>query len=245
MTYEQAFWRKRGFSGEAISDGSVMTMKNEEFERVYKVKSSQLKYEIPTIGPLTCIFDGTTNENEPALVCFIAARGVVEWSDQPEELRRAEVINCLVRYFGEEARDYVDYAEKMWQHEPYTGGCPTVCVTSSGSVMKDYARATREPFINLHLCGTESATQWQGYMDGAVESGQRAAYEVLYAMFGDSNEMKVDFKKTYYSQKVKIDEIVRKNNKLRRSGGLVSALTRLIPYVIVIAIIVYILKLFL
>ncbi len=28
--------------------------------------------------------------------------------------------------------------------------------------MKDYARATREPFINFHLCGTETATVWQG-----------------------------------------------------------------------------------
>ena len=44
--------------------------------------------------------------------------------------------------------------------------------------MQDYVEATRVPFHNVHFCGTESATVWQGYMDGAVESGQRAAGEV-------------------------------------------------------------------
>ena len=32
----------------------------------------------------------------------------------------------------------------------------------SGGVMKDFVRATREQFHNVHFCGTESAVQWQG-----------------------------------------------------------------------------------
>lgn len=31
----------------------------------------------------------------------------------------------------------------------------------------------------IHWAGTETATQWCGYMSGAVQSGQRAAVEVL------------------------------------------------------------------
>jgi monoamine oxidase len=31
----------------------------------------------------------------------------------------------------------------------------------------------------VHWAGTETATYWSGYMDGAVSSGQRAAAEVL------------------------------------------------------------------
>mmetsp|Transcript_18925 Transcript_18925/g.56394 ORF Transcript_18925/g.56394 Transcript_18925/m.56394 type:complete len:150 (-) Transcript_18925:133-582(-) len=31
----------------------------------------------------------------------------------------------------------------------------------------------------LHFCGTETAVCWAGYMEGALESGQRAAREVL------------------------------------------------------------------
>lgn len=30
--------------------------------------------------------------------------------------------------------------------------------------MKDFVRATRESIKNVHFCGTESATQWQGIL---------------------------------------------------------------------------------
>ena len=35
------------------------------------------------------------------------------------------------------------------------------------------------PFGLVHWAGTETATYWNGYMDGAISSGQRAAGEVL------------------------------------------------------------------
>ena len=40
----------------------------------------------------------------------------------------------------------------------------------------------REPIGPIHWAGTESATYWQGYMDGAVSSGNRAAGEVSAAL---------------------------------------------------------------
>ena len=115
-------------------------------------------------------------------------------------MRKKEVIEHIVRYFGDEARDYLEFAEQLWSDEKFTGGCPVANITTSGC-MKDYARALREPYINLHFCGTDTATVWQGYMDGAVESGERAANEILYDMFKDDESVKVDFEKTYYYQK--------------------------------------------
>ena len=35
------------------------------------------------------------------------------------------------------------------------------------------------PGAAIHWAGTETATVWNGYMDGAVQSGKRAAAEVL------------------------------------------------------------------
>ena len=37
----------------------------------------------------------------------------------------------------------------------------------------------REPVGRIHWAGTETSTYWNGYMDGAVRSGQRAAAEAL------------------------------------------------------------------
>jgi monoamine oxidase len=49
-------------------------------------------------------------------------------------------------------------------------------------VLLDYGRAIREPVGPIHWAGTETATFWNGYMDGAVRSGERAAKEVLAAL---------------------------------------------------------------
>jgi hypothetical protein len=46
-------------------------------------------------------------------------------------------------------------------------------------VLLDYGKAIRAPVGRIHWAGTETATYWNGYMDGAVRSGERAAAEVL------------------------------------------------------------------
>ncbi len=116
-------------------------------------------------------------------------------------IRKAEVIQSLVRFFGNEANNFIEYHEKEWSKEKFSGGCP-VCNVGSSGVMRDYVRAVREPYLNFHFCGTETATVWQGYMDGAAESGERAANEVLYQFFKISDStMKIDYDKTYYHQK--------------------------------------------
>ncbi|GFS96914.1 amine oxidase B [Nephila pilipes] len=42
--------------------------------------------------------------------------------------------------------------------------------------------ALRTPIDRIYFAGTETAVKWSGYMDGAVEAGERAAREVLCRM---------------------------------------------------------------
>ena len=42
--------------------------------------------------------------------------------DQSPDIRKKEIIESLVRYFGKEAADYLEYAEKNWAEEEYLGG---------------------------------------------------------------------------------------------------------------------------
>jgi monoamine oxidase len=46
-------------------------------------------------------------------------------------------------------------------------------------VLTTYGRALRAPVDRIHWAGTETATYWNGYMDGAISAGLRAAGEVL------------------------------------------------------------------
>ena len=42
-----------------------------------------------------------------------------------------------------------------------------------------FGPALRRPFGRVHWAGTETAERWVGYIEGGIESGVRAADEVL------------------------------------------------------------------
>jgi monoamine oxidase len=89
------------------------------------------------------------------------------------------VLASLAGYFGPRAAQPDDYVEQDWSAEEWTRGCygahmPPGVLTQFGPVL-------REPVGRIHWAGTETATEWSGYMDGALTSGERAAAEVLAA----------------------------------------------------------------
>ena len=94
--------------------------------------------------------------------------------------RRQAVIDCFVRLFGERAGSPIRYIEWSWEQEEWTRGCPTCRFPPGGWTA--WGPWLREPQGQIHWAGTETATQWSGYMEGAVQSGERAAAEVLEAL---------------------------------------------------------------
>jgi monoamine oxidase len=46
------------------------------------------------------------------------------------------------------------------------------------NTMTQFGQYLRTPFQHIHFAGTETAGKWNGYLDGAIESGYRAAAEV-------------------------------------------------------------------
>ncbi|XP_053267845.1 amine oxidase [flavin-containing] A [Pleuronectes platessa] len=152
ITYQTAFWREKGFSGEIVAGSS-------------------------TDSPFCVTFDATSPGGNAALVGFIAGQQASQWSSKEAGERREAVVSSLVRYLGPEAASFIHYEEKDWAEEAYSGGCP-VNVMAPG-LLTYYHPSLRKPCGRIHWAGTETATQWCGYMSGAVQSGQRAALEVL------------------------------------------------------------------
>lgn len=64
---------------------------------------------------------------------------------------------------------------KPWEDEPSIGGGPTGIF---GPGVLTQVENLRKPEGVIHWAGTELATVSTGYMDGAIESGIRAAKEV-------------------------------------------------------------------
>jgi monoamine oxidase len=98
------------------------------------------------------------------------------------EERKRVVIETLVPALGEKARQPIDYVDQDWAAEEWTRGC------YGGRLLPgawtQFGEALREPIGRLHWAGTETAETWNGYMDGAVRSGERVATEVAEALRG-------------------------------------------------------------
>jgi monoamine oxidase len=148
--YERPFWRDEGLSGEAILDN----------------------------GPVTLVFDDSPQDGSSgALLAFILGGHARTWARRTTEDRRRAVLARLADLFGPRAAEPVDYIDKDWSSERWSGGCDTGVMPPG--VLTAYGDVLRAPVGRIHWAGTETARQWNGYMDGAIESGQRAAQEVL------------------------------------------------------------------
>ncbi|CAF3205954.1 unnamed protein product [Rotaria sp. Silwood2] len=135
------------------------------------------------------LIDGTSSNGTPALIGFIGGRCASVWTSVTYEERRKCLTECLSRYFGGHkiSTHLIEYIEKDWNLEPYSGGCP--CHNATTGSMKDFVDGLRKPYKNIHFAGTETASQWMGYMDGAIDAGRRAASEILVS-FRDNNQTK-------------------------------------------------------
>lgn len=152
VIYPEPFWRADGWSGQANSDSKL----------------------------LGTVFDNSPTDSGPGvLVGFLEGRHADAAATLDPDQRRTRVVEDLVDYFGPRASTPVDYLELDWAKEEYSRGCYGAFATPG--TLTRFGPHLRRPIGPLRWAGTETATRWAGYMDGAVESGQRAAREILTA----------------------------------------------------------------
>ncbi|TML42765.1 MAG: flavin monoamine oxidase family protein [Actinobacteria bacterium] len=151
--YDEPFWRADGLTGQATSDR----------------------------GPVRLTFDNSPPSGSPGvLLGFMEgdeARQAGRWT---EGRRRQAVLECFARAFGPRAGAAREYVEMDWSDEEWTRGCYGAHLPPG--TWTQFGPALREPCGRLHWAGTETATVWAGYMDGAVRSGERVAAEVAAAL---------------------------------------------------------------
>jgi monoamine oxidase len=104
------------------------------------------------------------------------------WSDElldDPAARRAAFIDAAMKLWGPKAANPTQYLEKDWSHEPWIKGCVS---SRPAGLMTRYGNASRETCGRIHWAGTETGVFYEGYMDGAVSAGERAAKEVVDAL---------------------------------------------------------------
>lgn len=150
--YERPFWREQGLSGQATSEH----------------------------GPVRLTFDNSLPDSPHGILMgFIEGEEARHWAACTEAERRAVVLDCFARYFGEQALAPREYVDKCWADEAYARGC--YAALFAPGVWTGGGARLREPVGRLHFAGTETATRWMGYFDGAIDAAERAVAEVLRA----------------------------------------------------------------
>jgi len=158
LTFDQAWWRNK-FTGYALS----------------------------AAGPADWVLDNTWWDpldglwKYPALMTFIVGDRARELSRKTtKDERRAALLAQVYKLFGGNADEFpcTGYYEKDWDLDEWSHGCPAGCLRPG--VLTKYGSALRTPHGRVHWAGSEAATDWMGgYMNGAIQSGMRAAGEVL------------------------------------------------------------------
>jgi monoamine oxidase len=151
--YDEPFWRVEGLNGQAVSD----------------------------TGPVKVTFDNSPPSGTPGvLMGFVEAGDGRRLARRTPEERREEVLACFARYFGPRAEHPREFVERDWMAEEFSRGCYGAHFTPG--VWTHYGHALREPVGRIHWAGAECSPVWNGYMEGAVRSGEDAAAAVLHQL---------------------------------------------------------------
>jgi monoamine oxidase len=152
--YPTPFWRAAGLTGQFLTVG----------------------------GPVGYSFDNSPPDGSLGVLAgFVGGDQDRIWAAKSPADRRAGVLAQYARLFNDNRfLTPIDYFDMDWPSEQWSRGGPTP-IFGPGT-LTEYGPALRAPVGRIHWAGTETSDFWQGYMDGAVRSGERVAAEVAAAL---------------------------------------------------------------
>jgi monoamine oxidase len=148
--YPEAFWRTSGLSGGLNADE----------------------------GAVAVTLDASPPGGSPGvLVALTGGRRAEQLARLSPDTRRAVIQDRLHTLFGPQAARPLAYHDYAWADDPWAQGgyaarFPPGVLSRSGAGLK-------ASFGRIHWAGSETADAWRSYMEGALQSAERAATEVL------------------------------------------------------------------
>ncbi|SCV36915.1 related to amine oxidase [Fusarium fujikuroi] len=149
LVYAEPWWHSAGLSG------------------VYSSANGPVVFTHDTCVP---------QDGQYSINCFHAGDPGWKWSRLPAEERKKIVLQDIRTTFGtivDTIPKPINAIDKDWTtKDPWAQGGPGP-VWRPGFFAGESGKTIAEPFGNIHFVGTETASVWSGYMDGAVRSGIR------------------------------------------------------------------------
>ncbi len=126
--------------------------------------------------PFGAVWDGNEEQRGKAGILALMAGGSA--SDGTREILAKDGIHGLVRsldWIGLRQEDVVTWRQVIWEADPWARGGYAFFDQRFDPALRDWLA---RPAGSLFFAGEHTSIPWQGYMNGAIESGRRAAAEV-------------------------------------------------------------------
>lgn len=149
VRYPRPFWRERGLSG--------MVMWR----------------DLP--GLFAC--DASKDAEHAALVVFVGGPLALRWRALSDASLRAEVTARLVAALGPGAGDSVDFSQRDWIHDRWSGGAYSDLIVDA--MARDAERAILAGAPPVHFAASELSPSFPGYVEGAIVAGRIAARKII------------------------------------------------------------------
>jgi len=129
--------------------------------------------------PFGAMWEGNEEQRgAPGILAMLAGGGA---SDATRDIISREDIAGLVRsldWLGSADATLVAWQQTAWETEPWSRGGYAFFDPSFNPELREWLARPCDP---IFFAGEHTSQQWQGYMNGAVESGRRAAEEIAAA----------------------------------------------------------------
>jgi monoamine oxidase len=126
--------------------------------------------------PIGAVWEG--NEEQPGRAGILALHAGGGASDATQEIVSKEGMPRLVAaldWLGSKRAELVAARQVVWEADPWARGGYAFFDPSFDPALRAWLA---RPFGRLFFAGEHTSIRWQGYMNGAVESGRRAAAEI-------------------------------------------------------------------
>jgi monoamine oxidase len=180
VTFDKAFWRS---DTTTYTTGTANGLPFDDISK-YGLSGDVLLAD----WPVSWIMDNSSAEGIPALMAFIVGKEAEDLRKGTFQDREQIVIDTISQCFGPDAvkANNPVYREMDWTGETYSEGCPaghfppkTFLPALSGLLLRTPGAG---PAGRVHFASTETASIANGYMSGAVWSGQEVAADIMQAL---------------------------------------------------------------
>lgn len=130
---------------------------------------------VSNVGPIPEMYDHADAKER-----YFAIKGFLNGAYfSVSKTERLEIIlTQLEKYYGPQARDFSSYEEGVWRNQPFTFAPYNQHVlphqNNGHTIFSDTLMNGK-----LYLAGAETAKDYPGYMEGAVQSAQRVAKQII------------------------------------------------------------------